>query len=71
MSGDLTFGYQVASFKVVDDYADDKGFRDSHISPAVALIVDPRKPPTSPERVKHYYEPEGVRDQLKFLRRKA
>lgn len=70
MNGELTFGYQVASFKLIDDYADDKGFLDRHISPAVALVIDPRKPTTSPERVKHFYEPEEAVAYLAFLRRK-
>lgn len=71
MTGGLTFGYQVASFKLIDDYADDKGFMDRHVSPAVALVVDPRKPVTSPERVKHFYEPEEAMDYHTFLRKRA
>lgn len=71
MYGGLTFCYQVAAFKVVDDYADDNGFLDRHVSPAVALVIDPRKPPTSPERVKHFYEPEPAVAYLKMVRRAA
>jgi hypothetical protein len=71
MYGGLTFCYQVAAFKVVDDYADDNGFLDRHVSPAVALVIDPRKPPTSPERVKHFYEPEPAVAYLKMVRKAA
>lgn len=71
MTGGLTFGYQVASFKLIDDYADDKGFLDRHVSPAVALVIDPRRPVTSPERVKHFYEPEPAVAYLDMLRRAA
>jgi hypothetical protein len=70
LTGLLTFCYQVAAFKVVDDYADDNGFLDRHVSPAVALVIDPRLPATNPERVKHFYEPEPAVDYLQFLRRK-
>jgi hypothetical protein len=68
-SGMMIHCHQVASFKLIDDYADDKGFRDAHISPAVALVIDPRKPPTNPERVKHFYEPEPAVAYLNMLRK--
>ena len=71
MTGRLTFGYQVAAFKVIDDYGDDMGFVDRHVSPAVALVIDPRRPITSPERVKHFYEPEPAVAYLDMLRRAA
>lgn len=70
MSGMLTFCYQVGAFKLIDDYADDLGLLDRQTSPAVALVVQPQLPITSPERVKHFYEPEPAADYLKFLRRK-
>jgi hypothetical protein len=71
LTGLLTFCYQVAAFKVVDDYAEDHGFLDRHVSPAVALVVDPRKPVTSPERVKHFYEPEPAVAYLRMVRKAA
>lgn len=70
MTGLLTHCYQVAAFKVVDDYADDNGFLDRHVSPAVALVIDPRISPNRAERVKHFYEPEPAVEYLNFLRRK-
>lgn len=70
MTGLLTFCYQVAAFKVVDDYADDNGFLDRHVSPAVALVIDPRRSNHDPERVKHFYEPAAAVDYLAHLRRK-
>jgi hypothetical protein len=68
-TGDITHCHQVASFKLIDDYADDKGFRDAHISPAVALVIDPRKPSTNPERIKHFYDPETALAYLQMLRK--
>ncbi len=54
----------------MDDYADTLGLLEGHISPAVALVIDPRRPDTDPEMVKHFYEPESAVDYLNFLRRK-
>lgn len=71
MTGKLTFCFQVAAFKTEDDYADALGFLDRHISPAVALVIDPRRPDTDAELVKPFYEPESASDYLAFLRRKA
>lgn len=68
MTGLLTFCYQVAAFKVVDDYADDNGFLDRHVSPAVALVINPGRSNSDPERVKHFYEPEAAVKYLNMLR---
>jgi len=70
MTGRMTFCYQVASFKIIDDYADTLGFLDRHISPAVALVIDPRREDTDPELVKHFYDPAFAAEYLAFLRRK-
>ena len=68
MTGKLTYCYQVASFKLVDDYADDKGFLDRHVSPAVALVVDPALPLNNPDRIRHFYTPEKAVQYLEMLR---
>lgn len=70
MTGKLTFCFQVASFKTEDDFADTIGFLDRHISPAVALVIDPRRGDADPELVKAFHEPEPASDYLAFLRRK-
>ena len=70
LSGKISHCFQVASFKLVDEYADTLGLLEGHISPAVALIIDPRRPDTDPEMVKHFYEPESAVEYLAFLRRK-
>ncbi|MCR5881184.1 hypothetical protein [Phenylobacterium sp. J367] len=70
VTGKYTFVYQLASFKIHDDYADTLGLLDRHTSPALALVIDPRRPDTDPELVKHFYEPEAGADYLAFLRRK-
>lgn len=69
-TGRITHCFQVAAFKLIDDYADDKGFLDRHVSPAIAVVIDPARPDTDPELVKHFYEPESAVDYLAHLRRK-
>jgi hypothetical protein len=71
LSGAISHCYQVASFKLVDDYADDKGFDDRHVSPAVALLIDPRKPTTNADRIKPYFDPDEAADVLRYVRRRA
>jgi hypothetical protein len=71
MTGKLSFCFQIASFKTQDDYADALGFLDRHVSPAVALVIDPRRADSDPELVKHFHAPEPAADYLAFLRRKA
>lgn len=71
MTGKLTFCYQVAAFKTEDDYADTLGFLDRHVSPAVALVIDPRRADDDPELVKAFHDPAPAMDWLSFLRRKA
>lgn len=70
ISGKLTFVYQVASFKIYDDYADTLGLLDRHVAPAVALVIDPRRADSDPELVKHFYDPAAASEYLAFLRRK-
>lgn len=69
-TGMITHCYQVAAFKLIDDYADDKGFLDRHVSPAIAAVIDPARPDTDPELVKHFYEPEAAVDYLAHLRKR-
>ena len=70
VTGKYTFVYQVASFKIYDDYADTLGLMDRHTSPAVALVIDPRRADNDPELVKHFFDPKSGADYLAFLRRK-
>lgn len=70
-SGKITHCYQVAAFKIFDDYAEEKGFLDKHISPAVALVVDPSRPQTDPGRVVPFMDPEAAVAYTKSLRAQA
>lgn len=67
-TGRISHCLQVAAFKVVDDYADDKGFLDRHISPAVACVIDPSRPDTDPELVRTFHDPALAAQYLAMLR---
>lgn len=72
ITGKITFVFQTASFKLIDDYADTLGLLDRHTAPGVALVIDPRRADNDPELVKHFFDPEPAADYLAFLRsRKA
>lgn len=61
---------QVASYKVIDRYAKEKGFRDQNISPAVLTVIDPEAPrPTGLVQVYHDIE-EGI-EWLKWKRQRS
>lgn len=68
-SGKLTWAYQVAAFKVMDDYGDQLGLMDKHVSPAVAFVVDPRRADNDPQLITAFHEPDAAVDYLGFLRR--
>lgn len=68
-NGRYTFVYQVASFKLIDDHADNLGLLDRQSSPAVALVIDPRLPDTDPDMVHHFHDPDRAVKFLNMLRR--
>jgi hypothetical protein len=70
ITGKYTYVYQVASYKLIDDYADTLGLLDRHHSPAIACVIDPRRADTDPELVKHFFDPAPAVDYLNHLRRK-
>jgi hypothetical protein len=60
---------QVASYKLYDRYAREKGFRDQHVSPAVLTVINPgARSPAGFVTVFHDVE-EGV-DYLTFKRKR-
>lgn len=61
---------QVASYKVYDRYAKERGFRDQTLSPSCLTIIDPTLHPQHPDLVKVYWDPEEGADVLSFLRRR-
>lgn len=69
-TGKLTWCYQVAAFKVIDDYGDLLGLANKHVSPAVAFVIDPSREANDPSLVQPFHDPEAAVEYLKFLRRK-
>ena len=62
---------KVASYKVHDRYAMEKGFRDQALGPACMTVIDPDKSPTHPDLVKIYWDPEEGADILTYMRKRA
>ncbi len=61
---------KVASYKVYDRFAKDKGFRDNALSPCAVTVINPNLPPDHPDMVKVFWEPEYGADYLSWLRRR-
>jgi len=70
-SGKLTWAYQVAAFKTHDDYGDQLGLMDKHVSPAVAFVIDPARPDHDPQLVTAFHDPEAAVAYLSFLRNRS
>jgi hypothetical protein len=70
-SGITMHAIKVASYKVFDRFAKERGFRDSTLSPCAVTLIDPSLPPTHPDLIKVYWEPEEAVEILKWKRRRA
>ncbi len=66
--GKICHAIQVASYKVYDRYARERGFRDQHISPCAVTIIDPDASEAS--FVQLFWEPEPAAEYLTWLRGK-
>ena len=70
-TGRITFCAQIGAFKLLDSYADREGFINRHHSPAVSLLIDPRRDDDDPELVHPYYCPEAAASALRAIREAA
>lgn len=70
-SGITMHAIQIASYKVHDRYARERGFRDQHLSPSAVTVIDPDLPPTHPDLIKVFWDAAEGADYLKFKRKKA
>lgn len=68
--GKVCHAIQVASYKLYDTYAKEKGFRDQTVSPACMTIIDPELPESHPDMVKIFWDPKEGAEYLKWKRRK-
>jgi len=69
-SGITMHAIQIASYKIHDRYAREKGFRDQHLSPCAVTVIDPDLPPKHPDLIKVFWDAEEGADYLKFKRTK-
>jgi hypothetical protein len=70
ISGITMHACKVASYKIYDRYAKERGFRDNCLSPCALTTINPALPPDHPDLVKVWWEPEEGADYLTFLRRR-
>jgi hypothetical protein len=59
---------KVASYKVYDRFAKEKGFRDNALSPCAVTTINPLLPPSHPDMIKVFWEPEEGAEYLTWLR---
>jgi hypothetical protein len=69
-TGRVCHAVQVASYKILDRYALEKGFRDQRISAAAFTVIDPALPDTHPDMVKLFWCPEEGVEFLTWLRKR-
>jgi hypothetical protein len=70
ISGITMHAMKVASYKIYDRYAKERGFRDNCLSPCALTTINPALPPDHPDLVKVWWDPEEGADYLTFLRRR-
>jgi hypothetical protein len=69
-SGRICHAVQVASYKLYDSYAKERGFRDQTLSPACLTVINPDLAEDHPDMIKLFWDPmEGV-EYLKWKRGK-
>jgi hypothetical protein len=68
VSGIVSHCIQVASYKIFDRYAKEKGFRDQMISPCAVTVIDPEASEAS--LIQPFWEPEPAAEYLTWLRAK-
>jgi len=70
-SGRVCHAVQVASYKLYDHYAKEKGFRNQTLSPACMTVIDPELDETHPDMIKLFWCPKEGAEYLKWKRSKA
>lgn len=68
-SGSLSHCIQVASYKIYDRYAKEKGFRDQNVSPCAVTIID-AKAKDETGLIQTFWNAELAADYLTFLRKR-
>lgn len=69
-SGRICHAVQVASYKLYDHYAKEKGFRDQTLSAACMTVIDPELDDNHPDMIKIFWDPLQGAEYLKWKRGK-
>jgi hypothetical protein len=69
-NGLISHALQVASFKIIDNYADKLGLDDKNIFNCPVTIIDPRYDDHDNRLITTIFNPETASEYLKYLRSK-
>ena len=69
-TGRVCHAIQVASYKIFDSYAKERGFRDQSLSPACMTVINPDLPQEHPDMVKVFWCPKEGAEFVKWKRKK-
>ncbi len=69
-TGKVCHAIQVASYKLFDTYAKERGFRDQSLSPACMTVIDPSLATDHPDMVKVFWAPEEGAEFVKWKRKR-
>lgn len=67
LDGDAHWFFRISGYKLVDDFAKERGFRPQRLAPSTAVVVNPAAR-TPAELVKPFWDAEAAADYLTFLR---
>jgi hypothetical protein len=70
-TGRTCHAVQIASYKIYDRYALERGFRDQSISPCAFVVIDPRLADDHPDLCKIFWDPEEGAEYLAWRRLRA
>lgn len=69
IDGDAHWMFRISGYKVIDDFAKERGFRPKRLAPSVTVVLDPSRPVPA-ETVKPFWNVEAAADYLTYLRSK-
>ena len=71
ISGITMHTARVASYKIYDRYAKERGFADNTLSPCALTTINPNLPNDHPDLIKIWWQPEEGAEYLTWLRNRA
>jgi hypothetical protein len=69
-TGRVCHGLQVGSYKLIDAFAKERGFRDQMLGPCAVTVINPSLPETNPDMTKLFWDPYEGADYLTFKRKR-